>query len=400
MSGVELVVTAAVVFVAGVVGVIAASIRVGRNTQQRSSYDHPPEAPPVLWPTAAPAASTADPEPPPPLDGSGLDPEATVPPSAPHAVEEATVPHQPPPPLMGLDPEATVPPPSPAPDEPAIDPEDEPALPPEPAPPTPHRPRPWTGADSLGALPRLSARVDRVEEPSSPWVRPKPEPPESLPVPSLADPPPTSPPSRSAPEPAVPRLAEPAPAPFPTPPPAAEPMSPAAPAPVRGPSILSLLAPPPRGRVLRQLPDCLDLVVTCLEGGMAIDLALQRTSEQLAPAAPELCAELRRLRADQAAGLPRAEALARLRRRCPVEPLLEFLAAADQAATVGTEIASGLARQAVALRRAEAARVEAWARRLPTAVMLAAFVFLVPPVFVLLLGSSVLSAIRAVGTGL
>ncbi len=142
------------------------------------------------------------------------------------------------------------------------------------------------------------------------------------------------------------------------------------------------------------------MMVTCLQGGMAVDLALQRTATELGPAAPELCAELRALRADQAAGIGRPEALARLRRRCPVEPLHEFLSAVDEAATMGTGIAEGLARQAEALRKEEAARIEAWARRLPTAVMMAAFVFLVPPVFVLLLGSSVIQAIRAVGSAL
>lgn len=152
-----------------------------------------------------------------------------------------------------------------------------------------------------------------------------------------------------------------------------------------------------RRRVLRQLPDCLDLVSTCLEGGMALDMALQRTAQELAPAAPELAQELQAVRADRAAGIPGEEVMARARARYPVEPLLEFLAAADEVARHGTAMGAGLSRQAEGLRREEAVRVEAWARRLPTAVMLAMLVFFVPPVFVLLLGSSVLKALRSTG---
>jgi hypothetical protein len=430
VSGVELVVAAAVVFVAGVVGVVAASLRAGRASNPEASPRTDPAPPPVLWPTS-PAAPPSPPSGQPvPSGAHEVDPEATVPPMGPSSLglEPArTIPYQPPP-APALDPEATVPPETPT------DPEDEPTLPPgpdlegapkpehapgllevpqlrpipepqageEPTAPGVRRPRPFSGADSLAGLPRLGPRVDRVEEPSTPWVRQRsvapPLPAEPLPVPALPEQVPTFVPEAVAGQ--LPS-APPAPQPpaFDSPPLDAVPQ-PARPTRAPGPSILSLLAPPPKGRILRQLPDCLDLVVTCLEGGMAIDLALQRTSQELAPAAPELCAELNRLRADQAAGLPRAEALGRLVRRCPVEPLHEFLAAADQAATVGTEVATGLARQAAALRRAESARVEAWARRLPTAVMLTAFIFLVPPIFVLLLGTSVLQAIRAVGAGL
>lgn len=378
MSGAEMLAAAAVVLVAGILGVVAASLKVARSSVRPAPDPAEPEAPPVLWPTSVAPLLPGGPGGP-----AEDDPEATVPPRPSDDDPEATVPPAPPA-KQALNPEATVPPgPPPPPQAPrpaeVTDSEDEETLPPEPPP--PQRPPPGKMADSLGALPRLG-RPQVLEEPTAPWIQPRPVS-LSIPVPVLEQlPPPASPDAPPSPPPI-------APAPVQT-----------TPTSVKRPSLLELLAPSPRRRILRQLPDCLDLVVTCLEGGMAVDMALQRTSQELAHAAPELCVELERLRADQAAGVGRSEALASLRRRCPVDPLHEFLAATDEAATMGTSIASGLARQAEALRRDEAARIEAWARRLPTTVMLTAFVFLIPPVFVLLLGSSVIQAIRAIGPGL
>jgi|GEM_PF-5153650 len=159
--------------------------------------------------------------------------------------------------------------------------------------------------------------------------------------------------------------------------------------------LLEQLAARRRRRIERQLPDCLDVVVTCLEGGLGLDLALRRTAQELQTATPELAGELAATVDEWTAGCDRAESLARLRDRTGVEPLVEFLAALQEAGRHGTSIGSSLRGQAEALRRAEAARVEAWARRLPTQVMMAVLVFLVPAVFVLLLGSSLISAARA-----
>jgi hypothetical protein len=438
VSPTGLLVAAAVVLVAGMLGAVAASIRAARNSllnDARGSQDAPHEAPaPPLWPTPAFQAEATLPHTAPPPHRAAADPEATLPPgpppSAPRLDLEATLPHAPPPPAAPRpaappsdDDEVTEPisvASTPALQAEATVPAGPPPMPRSPAPPAVPTPGPTPqGAASFSGLPRLGPG-EAPPEPAKPVLRDEKT--------ANWDGPPVSPldisqalaPQRlmRQPDPAPLPLRSPAalqPPTTPAPPPVAPPPLPSAPsmAPAARPQPQPAepLAGPPRPpaarfvlrranwqrRLLRQLPDCLDLVGTCLEGGVGVERALARTCEELRQAAPELSRELALLLADWTAGHDRQEALAKVKRRCSLAPLDEFLGTVDEASRLGTSIGPGLARLAESLRREEAARVEAWARRLPTLVMVAVMVFMVPPVFVLLLGSSIVTAARALG---
>lgn len=154
-----------------------------------------------------------------------------------------------------------------------------------------------------------------------------------------------------------------------------------------------------RGRLRRQLPDALDLVATCLDGGLAVERSLVLTAAGLEEAAPELAQELEELLAEWRVGRPRHGAIERVDRRCEVRALRGFLETVEEASRHGSPVGASLEQQAEALRRAEAARIEDWSKRLPTRISITVLIFIVPPLFVLLLGSSVVQAIRALEGG-
>ena len=143
------------------------------------------------------------------------------------------------------------------------------------------------------------------------------------------------------------------------------------------------------------LPDLLDVVNTCLEGGQGLDLSLRLATSELNDHAPDLCMEIERTIRDEVAGTPRPVARARLGDRTGVPELVDLLAATDEAREHGTTISHALRGHADAMRKAELARVATWARRLPVIISVVMAIFVLPTVFLVLLGPSLLGLMRA-----
>jgi tight adherence protein C len=159
-------------------------------------------------------------------------------------------------------------------------------------------------------------------------------------------------------------------------------------------AILDLRVQDRQRRLRSQLPDYIDMIVTCLEAGMGLDRAVQRATVELRSYAPDLCEELSITVGQWSAGFDRMAAVAELRRRTGLEDLAEFMGAVEEAGRHGSTITDALRQQAEFMRKGEAARQEAWAKRVPTLVIVLVLIFIVPPAFVVLLGSSVVQAVR------
>src|SRR5205814_10648909 len=79
--------------------------------------------------------------------------------------------------------------------------------------------------------------------------------------------------------------------------------------------VLARLAKRRQHRMRMGLPDALDLLVVSVEAGLGLDQALQRVSDELAFAHPDLCNELRLINLELRAGTGRVDALHNLARR-------------------------------------------------------------------------------------
>jgi tight adherence protein C len=143
--------------------------------------------------------------------------------------------------------------------------------------------------------------------------------------------------------------------------------------------------------VARALPDTLDLLVTCVEAGLGFEAALTRVAEGRSdPLSDEIRLALVRMRYGQG----RADALREMGRRTGVEDVARFAAAVAQADELGTSIGGVLRAQSQLLRRLRLMRSEEAAAKVPVKMLFPMVMFILPGLFLLVLGPAVLRALR------
>jgi tight adherence protein C len=154
-----------------------------------------------------------------------------------------------------------------------------------------------------------------------------------------------------------------------------------------------------RRNVIRQsLPDTVDLLVICMDAGLGVDQAVQRTAEVLYIAYPDLCAELIHLGRLQRMGQTRVQAWKQLvvRTKSPdIEQIANMLSQAD---TFGTPISDALRVLADSLRTQRRQRGEERAARSGIVLLVPLVFFIFPVIFVVLLGPAAISIVRGFGT--
>jgi tight adherence protein C len=92
----------------------------------------------------------------------------------------------------------------------------------------------------------------------------------------------------------------------------------------------------------RDLPNAMDLLVTCVEAGLGLDQALSRVATELTPVAPILAGELNTTFLETQAGFSRRESFRRLAERTGVDDLRQLTAVLAQTEIFGTSIARAL----------------------------------------------------------
>jgi tight adherence protein C len=144
-------------------------------------------------------------------------------------------------------------------------------------------------------------------------------------------------------------------------------------------------------KLTRQLPDCLDLLVVCVEAGVSLDAALLRVAREMVAMHPELSAELLTVTRRVNAGVPRDQALQGLYGRTGVQELRSLAANMIQSEKWGTSIATVLRVFAEGLRRRRKQAAEKKAATAPLRMMLPLALFIFPTLFVVLLGPAMIN---------
>jgi len=136
-------------------------------------------------------------------------------------------------------------------------------------------------------------------------------------------------------------------------------------------------------RIVKSLPDALDLVTTCVEAGLGLDAALAKVAEQMkGPLAKELGQTLREV----AMGRLRREALTDLGERTGVDDLITFVNAVIQAEQLGVSIAQVLKVQSDQMRTRRRQRAEQLAHEAPIKMMFPLVFFIFPAFMLVVLG--------------
>ena len=146
--------------------------------------------------------------------------------------------------------------------------------------------------------------------------------------------------------------------------------------------------------IWRRLPDAFDLMTTCVEAGLGLDSAFQRVSEKLSgPVAAEFAEMLREV----AMGKARRDALRDMGDRTGVADLQTFANTIVQTEELGTSLGTALRAQAGDMRRHRRQRAEEEARRAPAKMVFPLVFFILPSLFVVILGPMVIELFKTFG---
>lgn len=147
-------------------------------------------------------------------------------------------------------------------------------------------------------------------------------------------------------------------------------------------------------KLQKAVPDALDLLVTCVEAGLGLDIAITRVSSDISQTYPALGEELTILSLELRTGLAREEALRRLATRTGLEDVRTLVAVLVQTDRFGTSVAQALRVHADAMRVKRQLRAEALAAKLPVKMLFPLIFFILPSLFVVMLGPGVVRIIR------
>ena len=146
-----------------------------------------------------------------------------------------------------------------------------------------------------------------------------------------------------------------------------------------------------RAAMQKGLPDALDLMVICAEAGLSLDAALTRVGREMVSAAPELADELG-LTAVELAFLPeRQKALDNFNQRTNLAAIRGVVNTLQQTEKYGTPLAQSLRVLAAEFRDQRLMKAEEKAARLPAILTVPMIVFILPALFVVVLGPAIIS---------
>jgi tight adherence protein C len=139
------------------------------------------------------------------------------------------------------------------------------------------------------------------------------------------------------------------------------------------------------------LPDGLDLMVICSEAGLSLDATLVRVSRELGNSWPELAEEFA-ITAAELTFLPdRRLAFDNLNNRSTCEEIRAVVNTLLQTAKFGTPLAQSLRVLASEMRGMRMTRAEEKAARLPALLTVPMIVFILPTLFIVLLGPAAIN---------
>lgn len=148
--------------------------------------------------------------------------------------------------------------------------------------------------------------------------------------------------------------------------------------------------------IRKSLPDGLDLMVICTEAGLSLDATLTRVSQEMASAAPELADELS-LTGLELGFLPeRRVALDNLSQRTDLQIVRSLVNTLVQAERYGTPLSQSLRVMSTESRDERMLKAEEKAARLPAMMTVPMILFILPPLFIVLLGPAIVNTLDAI----
>jgi tight adherence protein C len=144
-------------------------------------------------------------------------------------------------------------------------------------------------------------------------------------------------------------------------------------------------------KLMRAFPDTLDLLVVCVESGLALDAALARVTNELGRVYPEINEELGRTRLELTLLNDRARALTNLGDRTNIVAFRSLVAALIQTERFGTSLSDTLRVLSDDYRHTRLMIAENKAGRLPALMTIPLIFLLLPALFIIIMGPAYLT---------
>jgi tight adherence protein C len=136
----------------------------------------------------------------------------------------------------------------------------------------------------------------------------------------------------------------------------------------------------------RGLPDCLDMLVLCLEGGISLTAAIQRVIGELQSAHPLLGTELDLVQREMLLGVSVGAGLQKLAERSDLEEMRNLASVIVQSERYGTSVVKALRIHAETLRQQRQQRAEEMAQKAAVKILFPTLLCIFPAIFIVILG--------------
>ncbi|ORU01107.1 Type II/IV secretion system protein TadC, associated with Flp pilus assembly [Anaerovibrio sp. JC8] len=155
--------------------------------------------------------------------------------------------------------------------------------------------------------------------------------------------------------------------------------------------ILNTLIAKRQEKILKQLPEILDLMCVSVQAGLTFDAALKKIIQRTHG---PLIDELRDALDDMSMGVTRRQALKAMSNRCEVPELSLFVSSIIQAERLGTSISNTLTIQASNMRERRRQSIKEQALKAPVKILFPLVIFIFPALFVVILVPVLLNMIK------
>ena len=152
-----------------------------------------------------------------------------------------------------------------------------------------------------------------------------------------------------------------------------------------------------RKEIQNAVPDALDHLVICAEAGQSLDGSLKRVAAELGHMAPALAEEIELTSVELGLLPDRRQALENLALRTGVQAIKAVVTTLAQTEKYGTPLAQSLRVLAAEYRTERLMRAEEKAARLPAILTVPMILFIMPPLFIVLLGPAIIRTLAVLG---
>jgi tight adherence protein C len=139
----------------------------------------------------------------------------------------------------------------------------------------------------------------------------------------------------------------------------------------------------------RSLPDALDLLVICLEGGLSLPASLRQVGQELRTAHPLLALELNIVQREIQLGSSAGQSLQKMGVRTDLEEIRSMASVITQAERFGASLVKSMRIHGETLRSKRQQAAEEMAGKAAVKVLIPTVLFIFPSIFVVILGPAV-----------